>query len=102
MTHEYFCASLGAILKTARLKKGVSQYALADAAGVGRRYIQRIENGHQETSLSTLFDLARALEISPMLIVGELEYAMLNGMLPESVQATLPPKKLGRPKKKQP
>jgi transcriptional regulator with XRE-family HTH domain len=99
MNHEYFCDCLGAIIKAARIKKGISQYALADAAGVGRRYIQRIENGHQEAALSTLFDLARALAISPMLLVGELEYAMRNGHLPESVHEVLPPKKLGRPER---
>jgi transcriptional regulator with XRE-family HTH domain len=95
-------SSLGSIIKAARLKKGISQYALADIAGVGRRYIQSVENGHQEAKISTLFSIAKALDASPMMLVGQLEYAVTNGVLPESVRDNLPPKKIGRPKKDQP
>jgi transcriptional regulator with XRE-family HTH domain len=99
MDHEHFCSSLGGILKAARLKKGMTQYSLADAAGMKRRYIQSIENGYQEATLSTFFSLAQAMNVSPMLLMGELEYAVQHGCLPQSVQEGLPAKKIGRPKK---
>ena len=100
MEQEFLRESFGAVIKSARLKKGLSQYALADAAGLKRRFIQGVENGHHEAKISTLFSIAKALEVSPMTLIGELEYAMSHGCLPESVTANLPPKQLGRPKKK--
>ena len=99
MEQDLLRSSFGSIIKAARLKKGISQYALADAAGVGRRYIQSVENGYQEAKISTLFNMAKALDASPMMLVGQLEYAMNNGELPEAVRENLPPKRIGRPKK---
>lgn len=100
MEQEFLRASFGAIIKSARLRKGITQYALADAAGVGRRFIQGVENGHHETKISTLFSIALALDISPMILIGELEFAMRNGSLPESVKENLSEKRLGRPTKR--
>ena len=99
MEQEYLRSSFGAIIKAARIKKGISQYALADAAGVGRRYIQSVENGHQEAKISTLFSMAKALDASPMMLIVQLEYAISNGVLPEVVRENLPPKQIGRPKR---
>lgn len=99
MDNEFLRLSFGAIIKSARLRRGVTQYALAEAAGVGRRFIQGVENGHHEAKISTLFDIAAALDVSPMILIGELEYAIRNGCLPESVKENLPLKTLGRPKK---
>lgn len=98
MDNDFLRASFGAIIKSARLRKGITQYALADAAGVGRRFIQGVENGHHEAKISTLFSIAHALGVSPMTMIGELEYAMHNGKLPESVTQNIAPKRLGRPK----
>lgn len=102
MEHKFFCGSLGAIIKSSRLSKGMTQYELADAAGVGRRFVQSVENGHHEVKLSTLFSIAKALGLSPIYLVGELEYAISHGCLPDSVERNLQPKKLGRPKKVNP
>ena len=99
MEQELLKSSFGAIIKSARLRKGISQYALAEAAGVGRRFVQGVENGHHEAKISTLFSMAKALDVSPMVLIGELEYAVSHGCLPESVQENLPPKHIGRPKK---
>ena len=99
MEQELLKSSFGAIIKAARLRKGITQYALADAAGIRRRFIQGVENGHHEAKISTLFSLANALDVSPMALIGELEYAMTHGCLPKSVLDVLPPKRIGRPKK---
>ena len=99
MEQEFLCESFGAIIKSARLRKGLTQYQLADAAGVGRRFIQGVENGHHEAKISTLFSMAQAMDVSPMILIGELEYAIRSGRLPESVLENLPPKKTGRPNK---
>jgi ribosome-binding protein aMBF1 (putative translation factor) len=100
MEQEFLCESFGAIIKSARLRKGLTQYQLADVASIGRRFIQGVENGHHEAKISTLFSMAKAMDVSPMILVGELEYAVRTGKLPESVLENLPPKRTGRPKKK--
>jgi HTH-type transcriptional regulator/antitoxin HipB len=100
MTIEFFRKSLGAIIKVARLQRGMTQEALAEASGVKRRFIQRLENGYQETSLSTFFALAQALDVSPLLLMEELKYAIQHGCLEETIEKELPPKMLGRPQKK--
>lgn len=97
MDQDFLKSSFGAIIKSARLRKGITQYGLADAAGVGRRFIQGVENGHHEAKISTLFSMAKALDVSPMILIGELEYAVKNGVLPESVSENLTPKRTGRP-----
>ncbi|WP_302737617.1 helix-turn-helix domain-containing protein [uncultured Desulfovibrio sp.] len=99
MEQEFLKNSFGAIIKAARLRKGLTQYELADSAGVRRRFIQGVENGHHEAKISTLFSIAKALDVSPMSLIGELEYAMAHSCLPNSVLDMLPPKKIGRPKK---
>lgn len=99
MDQKFLRTSFAAIIKSARLRRGITQYALADAAGVGRRFIQSVENGHHEVKISTLFSMARALGVSPMMLVGELEFAITHGCLPESVRENLPDKQIGRPKK---
>lgn len=55
-------------LKRARLTAGLSQRALAERAGVTQSHISQIENGSTEPGLSSLIDLARALDLDVMLI----------------------------------
>ncbi|MFI3272306.1 MAG: helix-turn-helix transcriptional regulator [Pseudomonadota bacterium] len=100
MEHPSFRTYLGSIIKATRLRQNLSQYTLAEAAGVGRRYIQRLENGHQEATLSTFCLLAQALNTPPHILMIELEYAMAHGHLSEVIEKTLPPKTIGRPRKK--
>ncbi len=99
MDHSKFCSFLGSIFAAFRRKQGLSQYHVADASGVTRRYIQRLENGRQEASLSTVFILAKAMDISPALIIAELEKAIQGDALSDEIKEFLPPKKLGRPPK---
>lgn len=101
MDEQYFCEKLGAVLKATRAKRTdkMSQYKLAELAGITRRYVQMLESGKQGVSLITLFSLAQALEVSPVQLIEELDYAVRNNRLPDSVLAALPPKKIGRPKK---
>ena len=101
MDDKDFNINLGAVLKAARAsrKDNMSQYALADSSGFTRRYVQMVESGRQGITLLALFSLADALEISPAVLVEQLEYARKNGKLPESVLRALPAKAIGRPKK---
>lgn len=52
-------------IKELRLKKELSQDALATLAGIDRKTINRIENGHFSPSLDTFLRICRALSIKP-------------------------------------
>jgi transcriptional regulator with XRE-family HTH domain len=50
-------------LRDWRTKRKLSQRALADASGVSREYIARLELGQHDPTVSTLEKLARALRV---------------------------------------
>ncbi len=56
---------IGRNVKKLRLKKGLSQEALAEKAGISLRTLQRIEKGETTPRGDTLQRLAMALETSP-------------------------------------
>ena len=52
-------------LLTLRAKHDLSQASLAQLAGVDRKTINRIENGHFSPALDTLVRLSSALSVTP-------------------------------------
>lgn len=54
---------LGAIIKAARNKKGLTQEKLAEKAGIGLRHIMGIENEGSSPSFDVLYKLIRELHI---------------------------------------
>ena len=60
--------SLGAIVKAARLKKGLTQDVLAEKVGIGLRHIMGIENEGSYPSYEVLYKLIRELHIPADLI----------------------------------
>jgi transcriptional regulator with XRE-family HTH domain len=57
-------ALLGETLRRFRKDKGLTLEKLGEMAGLGRGQLSRIENGHQEATLSTLAKILRCLEVS--------------------------------------
>lgn len=55
-------------LKEARERKGLSQRALSQLAGVPQSHISRIEGGAVDLRLSSLVEIARALDLEVMLV----------------------------------
>jgi len=55
--------SFGAIVKAARLKRGLTQETLAEKVGVGLRHIMGIENEGSYPSYEVLYKLIRELHI---------------------------------------
>jgi XRE family transcriptional regulator, regulator of sulfur utilization len=50
-------------LKRARKAKGLSQYALAKAAGISREYLRTLEAGGSDPTVGMLTRLAKALAV---------------------------------------
>ena len=55
----------GNAVRRLRLKRELSQEALADLAGLHATYIGRIERGRQNISLTNIGKIARALKVKP-------------------------------------
>ncbi|MBR5349843.1 MAG: helix-turn-helix transcriptional regulator [Prevotella sp.] len=52
---------LGERLREERLKAGLTQQQLAEKIGTKKSYISRVENGHADIQLSTLFKIFQGL-----------------------------------------
>jgi transcriptional regulator with XRE-family HTH domain len=57
--------AFGNQLQKLRLSKGMSQEDLADESGLAYTTINKLENGHLNTGIATLFDLAKGLKVPP-------------------------------------
>lgn len=55
-------------IKTARRDKGLSQRALSDKVGIPQSHISKIEKGDVNIKISTLSELARALDLEIILV----------------------------------
>ncbi|MFA7614609.1 MAG: helix-turn-helix transcriptional regulator [Candidatus Caldatribacteriota bacterium] len=55
---------LGENLRKIRTKKDITQTGLAEALGVDKSFISNIENGKTNPTLSTITNLAQALNVS--------------------------------------
>lgn len=60
-------------LRSLRLDAGLSQEELAKAAGIDRKTVNRIENGHFSPNLDTFFRLCVALNVRPSEIMKGLK-----------------------------
>jgi transcriptional regulator with XRE-family HTH domain len=61
--------ALGAAVTELRIRRGVSQAALADKLGYSISYISKLERGQMNPTLRTLFDLADSFGIEPDVLV---------------------------------
>ena len=54
--------AFGEVLRNLRSDRGLSQEALARAAGVDRTFVSLLERGLRQPTLGTMLDLAEALD----------------------------------------
>jgi transcriptional regulator with XRE-family HTH domain len=64
----YATEHIAASLRAARRSKGLSQRDLAQLAGVPHCYISKVESGRVDLRLSSLVDIARALDLELALV----------------------------------
>jgi transcriptional regulator with XRE-family HTH domain len=62
-TDESILLELGNRLANARLERNLTQAALAEQAGVGKRTVERLESGEVATHLSGFLRVCRALDL---------------------------------------
>ena len=63
---------IGQHIKMLRTAKGYSQEGLADAAGMGRTYMGRVERGEQNISIQNLIQIAFALNVEVGTLIPQL------------------------------
>lgn len=86
----YETEEIVARLKEARELKELSQRDLSALAGVPQAHISKIENGAVDTRLSSLVELARALDLEVMLVPRKLVPAVEAIVRSASAQAASP------------
>ena len=62
-------ARLGERVRALRMSRGISQGALAEAAGMSQTTLSRLEKGHQCPSLEGVERIAKALGVSIAMVV---------------------------------
>ena len=73
MRQDPVAAAFGERVRAARVAKGLSQEALAEAAGLHRTYVGSAERGLRNVSLHNILRLARALGVAPGELLDGLE-----------------------------
>lgn len=66
-------AAFGQVLRKHRLAAGLSQEELGLESGVQRNFISLIETGQNQPTITTLFRLAKALDIKASSLVSDVE-----------------------------
>ncbi len=65
---DYATEHIASVLKAAREQKGLSQRELSAKTGVPQGHISKIENGAVNLRVSSLFTLARVLDLELILV----------------------------------
>ena len=65
--------SFGLILQQLRKERGLSQEDLGYKNGYHRTYISLLERGQKSPSLQTIFQMAKALSVTPSEIISRVE-----------------------------
>ena len=75
---NHLAHQFGQVVRARREAAGVSQEALARAAGLDRSYVGMIERGESTPTVATVHLLAEALGTSMTSLISELERSLTN------------------------
>jgi transcriptional regulator with XRE-family HTH domain len=85
---EVLATTLAKNVSTAREARAMTQAALAKAARTSRATINQIESGHSDPRLSTIANVAAALEVSPLLLlVARHEFVSVQELIQDTPRA---------------
>jgi transcriptional regulator with XRE-family HTH domain len=88
LTEQEFLTALGIRLRLMRVARGLSQRQIADAAGIHRTVIGRIERGEVNFGIDYLRRLARALGVgASWLLPGADQHEWEAAFIAESIRA---------------
>lgn len=71
MTTEAVLASIGDRLRAARDRAGLTLEHVADATGLSKAHLSRLETGERQPSIAALLDLSAALGVPANVLLGE-------------------------------
>ncbi|WP_421870669.1 helix-turn-helix domain-containing protein [Marinoscillum sp.] len=74
MEESEIIKSFGRVLKEIREEKGFTQERLANESESHFTHISRLENGHKQPTLTTLFRLAEILKVEPEDFILRMKY----------------------------
>jgi len=63
----------GKVLRELREKNNISQEKLAEYCELDRTYISLLERGQRQPTITTIFKLAKALNVSPSALIEKVE-----------------------------
>ena len=61
--------AFGSVIREIRIEAELTQEQLSFEAGIRRTYVSILELGQQQPSLTTVFKLAKALQLSPSALI---------------------------------
>jgi len=68
--------ALGREIRRHRNEKGLSQEKLAELAGLNRNYIGFVERAERSPRVTTIFRIARALDMHPADLIRDMKWAV--------------------------
>ena len=74
-------AAFGGAVRALRMRRGLTQEALAERAQLHRTYVTEVELGRRNVSLYNIGRLAAALDVSMMELIGDAEARVAGGDL---------------------
>jgi transcriptional regulator with XRE-family HTH domain len=76
MSDRSFARQFGEQVRKTRTRRGMSQEALADAAGLHRTHISLIERGLRSVRIETIARLALALRVQPANLMPRVRHSL--------------------------
>lgn len=76
---------IGIIFKLYRLRKGLSQFQLANEVELSKDYIGRIERGKTNPTIEIIITICNFLELDIIQVVSKLNPTQLNSIINETM-----------------
>lgn len=76
---------IGIIFKLYRLRKGLSQFQLANEVDLSKDYIGRIERGKTNPTIEIVISICNFLELDVIQLVSKLSSTQLDSIIKETI-----------------